>query len=213
MRAALAQLYAAQRYAEDVLSDPWQFAVEMNRLLGLGASVSDLRWLTKKGYIEHACETTQPKDPARRFERNENLSFPAGTCFILASGCPFSFEELSEAVGGTADLKADLAPDGDSSPKTPRWAAEDRTLYVGDRIVKEYRVPSPNQEAVLSAFEEEGWPHYVDDPLPPVGDQNPKQRLRDTIKWLNTNQRNPLIRFHGDGTGERVGWKLANQQE
>ena len=67
---------------------------------------------------------------------------------------------------------------------------------------------SLNQETVLSAFQEEGWPHYIDDPLAPAVEQNPKQRLRDTIKGLNSNQRRRLLRFRGDGTGERVRWEL-----
>ena len=79
---------------------------------------------------------------------------------------------------------------------------------MGNLIVKEYRVRSPNQEAALSAFQEEQWPHYIDDPLSPMPDQSPKQRLRDTVKRLNENQKNRLIRFRGDGTGERVRWEL-----
>ena len=39
-------------------------------------------------------------------------------------------------------------------------------------------------------------------------DQQPKLRLRDTIKRLNRNQATRLIRFHGDGTGQRVFWVL-----
>jgi hypothetical protein len=77
---------------------------------------------------------------------------------------------------------------------------------VGSRVVKEYRVPCPNQEAVLAAFEEEGWPHRIDDPLSPQGEIEPKSRLHDTIKRLNRHHKEPLIRFQGDGTGEGVCW-------
>ena len=93
----------------------------------------------------------------------------------------------------------------------PSWDGLNRVLSLGEQIVKEYRVPSPNQEAVLTTFQEEGWPHYVYDPLIPLAksEQCPKFRLRDTIKCLNANQKNPLIRFRGDGTGERVGWEAV----
>jgi hypothetical protein len=79
---------------------------------------------------------------------------------------------------------------------------------VGEYLIKRFRVPSPNQEAVLDAFQEEGWPRSVDDPLSPVADQLPKRRLRDTIKCLNLNQAHRAIRFRGDGTGQRVSWEL-----
>jgi hypothetical protein len=90
----------------------------------------------------------------------------------------------------------------------PNWDRETRTFIVGEYLVKRFRVPSPNQEAVLDAFQEEGWPRSVDDPLSPVPDQQPKRRLRDTIKCLNMNQANRAIRFRGDGTGQRVSWEL-----
>jgi hypothetical protein len=60
---------------------------------------------------------------------------------------------------------------------------------------------------VLCAFEEEGWPARIDDPLPPQQDQDSKRRLSDTIKCLNRKQSHHLIHFRGDGTGEGVVWE------
>ncbi len=57
------------------------------------------------------------------------------------------------------------------------------------------------------AFQEEGWPVRIDDPLPPVSESEPKQRLRETIRSLNRNQKERLVRFKGDGTGEGVLWE------
>ena len=82
-------------------------------------------------------------------------------------------------------------------------------LRLGQCVVKEYRVPSLNQEAILTAFEEEGWPHRIDDPLSPQADQDPKCRLHDTIKRLNGHHKDRLIRFRGDGTGEGVCWEYV----
>ena len=50
----------------------------------------------------------------------------------------------------------------------------------------------------------------IDDPLPPVPEQDPKRRLHDTIKCLNRNHRRKAIRFHGDGTGEGVCWEFLD---
>jgi hypothetical protein len=224
VRTALAHFAKARDYARDVRCDPWEFALEIDRLISMGVTTSDLRWLVKKGYIEHACEVTRPSDATRRFERRQNLAFTAGSCFLLADTAPSSTEEMGMLASPNANSPRAANPDSKPAPfppsvvpqavavpksaHLPRWDTDDRTLYVGDLIVKEYRVRSPNQEAVLSAFQEEQWPHYIDDPLSPVPDQSPKQRLRDTVKRLNENQKNHLIRFRGDGTGERVRWEL-----
>ncbi len=104
-----------------------------------------------------------------------------------------------------------LCSDGDARPTrdfTPRWDRDHRILSVGGQIVKRYGRSSPNQEAVLQAFEEEGWPYRIDDPLPYSTEVAPKLRLHDTIRWLNLRIENRLVRFTGDGTGEGVCWKL-----
>ncbi len=92
---------------------------------------------------------------------------------------------------------------------TPHWNAERHELKVNRQLVKRFRWPACNQETVLMAFEEEGWPDRIDDPLPPQPEQDSKRRLHDTIKCLNRNQINQALRFHGDGTGEGVLWELV----
>src|SRR5262249_10862733 len=89
----------------------------------------------------------------------------------------------------------------------PRWDSTRRELSLDGRVVKRYRVPAQNQETILGAFEEEGWPEHIDDPLPVRGDIDPRTRLHDVINRLNSRQRNPLLRFHGNGTGTGVLWK------
>jgi hypothetical protein len=89
----------------------------------------------------------------------------------------------------------------------PRWDHQRRQLRLGPEIVKEFKLPSPNQETVLMAFEEEGWPPRIDDPLPPQPQLDPRRRLHDTIKALNRKQRQGLIRFRGDGSGEGIRWE------
>ena len=64
---------------------------------------------------------------------------------------------------------------------------------------------------ILAAFEEEGWPPRIDDPLPPKPDQDPKRRLHDTINSLNRNQQHLLIQFFGDGSGQGIRWNLIPQ--
>jgi hypothetical protein len=78
-------------------------------------------------------------------------------------------------------------------------------------VVKQFKSPAMNQETILTAFEEENWPPRIDDPLPPEPDLDPKRRLHATINSLNGRQKNPLIRFVGDGTGEGVRWELVQR--
>jgi hypothetical protein len=115
----------------------------------------------------------------------------------------------------------DLVPSlRDDEPKTPArlhrlvlglkpaWEARRRELRVGELLVKRFRVPAGNQEIVLSAFEEEGWPAYIDDPLPMKSEIVPKRRLHNVINRLNGSQLAPVLRFHGNGHGDAVGWQL-----
>lgn len=105
------------------------------------------------------------------------------------------------AVAGSPRLPWDVKP---------AWDARRRELRVGHTLVKKFRVPADNQERILSAFEEEAWPAYIDDPLPMKSETAPKQRLRNTIDRLNGNQLAPLLRFHGNGNGQGIGWQLLS---
>lgn len=46
----------------------------------------------------------------------------------------------------------------------------------------------------------------IDNPLPPHAGQEHKRQLHHTIRNLNRGQKNRLIHFEGDGTGEKVKW-------
>ncbi len=96
----------------------------------------------------------------------------------------------------------------DDLPRRPKWDQQRRQLRVGAQIVKEFKLPSPNQETVLTAFEEEAWPPRIDDPLPPLPNLDPRRRLHDTIKALNRKQKHDLVRFRGDGSGEGIRWEF-----
>ncbi len=218
-------------YARDLDGSLWDFAVEIEHLLALGMTTHDLRWLVKRGYLSHAREITINQDTDRRFDPTEqNSALAQNTCFVLteAGQAFFGVERSSANHGGIAmsvvadnlrssfddaDLAADSQMDLPSGARSgpaaiPHWDGKTRTFSVGEHLIKRFRVPAPNQEAVLEAFQEEGWPTVIDDPLSPVLDCEPKRRLRDTIKRLNLNQVTRFIRFRADGTGEGVAWEL-----
>jgi len=91
----------------------------------------------------------------------------------------------------------------------PRWKQLARELWFGGVLVKRFCVPARNQTLILAAFEEEGWPPRMDDPLPPVAGTNCKRRLHNAINCLNRAHRARVMRFFGDGTGTGICWKLV----
>ena len=65
LRSALAQLADADACARGEQCSPWEFAVEIESLVAAGLTTSDLRWLVKRGYVEHAEEITRVRDTAQ----------------------------------------------------------------------------------------------------------------------------------------------------
>lgn len=207
---AMAELLKGYEYARDTGRDIWDFAVEARLLGRLGLNSSDFRWLTCKGYVRHAREVTEPGSKRRCFIPNGTLTFQKRTCFVLtADGVEFCHRLLSgRQATSLPALPGEESPSGAVRPALPSWDAALHELRLGVRLVKRFKWPAMNQETLLAAFQEEGWPIRIDDPLPPKAEQDPKRRLHDTIKSLNRNQQDRLIRFKGDGTGEGARWEL-----
>lgn len=87
----------------------------------------------------------------------------------------------------------------------PRWDGDRRELWLGDKLIKEFRRKGDNQVLILAAFEEEDWPAKIDDPLPPKGNMDPKRRLGDAVRRLNRHHKSEgLIEFECDGTGSGI---------
>jgi hypothetical protein len=231
----MVRLLEAFEFARELDRPAWDFAVEIQSLREMGLTNNEFRWLVCKGLVEHGCETTRVRQSFRTFRRQHGLVFGRRSCFVLTqAGVEFarSLTEIpaaphSRVVDGESGTvpSAPLEPESPdvvvrsgkpsmANPNsTPKWDLERRELRVGSHIVKQFKTPAANQERILAAFEEEGWPARIDDPLPPQIDQDPKRRLHDTINSLNRNQKRRLIRFMGDGTGEGIRWCLIARRE
>ena len=156
-------------------------------------------------------EVTRSADPDRKFARGINTRFSPDTRFLLtdagralAGGNP-SEPTLIRLTPQPGSMPP--APAVSGTPDAPKWNSNVGVLSFGARIVKRFPRAARNQEIILSAFEEEGWPPRIDDPLPPSRNVEPKRRLHDTIKWLNRDQEARVLAFLGDGTGEGVRWR------
>ncbi len=221
IRRALALLFSAHELAVQLATGRWDFAIKIATLRELGLTGSDFRWLACKGLVEHAREVTLPGDPRRQFQPQGEGNFSARTCFVLAEAGVAEARRLQAArkpakPAATTPNHSNHSPvavkiDAGSGRLSPRWDAARRELRFGPHLIKAFRSPSPNQEMILTVFEEEGWPSRIDDPLPPHPEMLAQQRLHDTLKSLNRNQHQRLIRFVGDGTGQGVCWEPASE--
>jgi len=203
--AALATLAEADRLARLSNQPPWEFALDLQALGQVGVGQSHLRWLVAEGLVEQRTETTQTRQAERTFRPARNLAFSARSCFLLtAAGLRLAGELPAALHGWLAIAQTNGAPP--PNDHRPSWDAECRELWFQGQLIKRYRVPAPNQETVLAAFQAAGWPRVIDDPLLEDTDQDRKQHLSHAIRALNRRHRVCLLRFHGDGTGRRVRW-------
>ena len=220
---ALAVLSDAYQYAKDLDLDTWDFAVELPTLQPLGLTNSDCRWLIARGWVECGFELTLAGDERRSFRRSANLKLSKRSCLVLTdagasaaskNSCePFRADvkdqrcAAEEGAGHRAVVFPVIVATDPVEPK-PVWDRDRQQLRAGAAIIKQFKVPAPNQEAVLAAFQEENWPPRIDDPLRPQPEQDPKRRLHDTINSLNRNQKQPIVRFSGDGSGKGIRWEF-----
>jgi hypothetical protein len=97
------------------------------------------------------------------------------------------------------------APAPHSLVLVPHWNADRRELWCGQVLAKRLRKAAPNQECILRAFELQGWPTRISDPLPADERVDSVERLHEAIKRLNAHM--TVVRFGGDGTGRGVCWR------
>ena len=174
---ALALLGEAKSHALAAERDTWEFALDVKELRWFGIKNCTLRSLICRGLIEHAIDVTTLGDTKRCCRTTSHLQFTDQSCFMLtATGESYLDGTLAQTKGLPAPHLAFGQSPPETSPVTPEWNDETRVLCLGTVVIKQYRVPAPVQAAILSTFQEEGWPARIDDPLPPDGNGDPKQR-------------------------------------
>ncbi|OAI57163.1 hypothetical protein AYO47_01835 [Planctomyces sp. SCGC AG-212-M04] len=219
LRFPVSVLLRAFDYAIDARVDPWQFAMSLVDLRDAGFSVSDLRWLLVKGYAEYGLELTVPGDLTRLFRLQPPtiLDVTERACLALTTSGASALRTHRDrascidvaahsAHSPAAANSLSVASDAANNP-IPIWKKLPRELWYSNQLVKRYRVPAEAQECILEAFQEEGWPACIDDPLPPKKGTLPARRLQDAIKSLNRNRVVKALRFHSNGDGIRVHWE------
>jgi hypothetical protein len=188
-------------YARDLGVSPWEFAVEVPALLTGGCTTNTLRWLSRRGYVEYA---DLPASSPRRKGLNRTATYrqhPAGPCFVLTD----LGVDAARAAG--TPRKPLAQPEGAVGPELPVWDGSAGELRYLGQLVKRFRKATSNQRAVLEAFQGEGWPEQLADPLPNDPAVSRKCRLQDTIKNLNRDHHRQLLRFYTPEGGGGIAWK------
>lgn len=206
VRSALRLLWEACRQARQE-EDLWQFAINLAEVHEAGATSTDLRRLVHDGLVEYRVECTAARTRRRQFQEWHNLSLPHGSCFILTKpGIAVAEQILSEDASANAGERAS----GERSARfadRPGWDRALRILSCGDKFRKVFRQVAPRQTLILEAFEEQGWPERIDDPLPREQGMDRIRLLRDTLRNLNRTLRGWPIRFAADGTKRGIRWQ------
>jgi hypothetical protein len=204
LRAGLDLLAQAFAYARDAGANRWDFALEIDTLHKTGLTISDIRWLVAKKFAEHGQERSVYGGLHRSFRRGDGFFFDHSTCVVLTpSGAAFVERFLRAPRDQSSSIDA---------LKKPCWNRGRRELCLHGMLVKRYRVPARNQQLILAAFEDDGWPERIDDPLPVSRDIDPRTRLHDAVNRLNSCQINRLLRFRGNGAGTGVSWELRRSK-
>lgn len=195
----------------------WEFAVEIGVFHRAGLTSTDLRSLLVDGLIERRREVTRPTDSIRKFRGVGSLALDVADCFVLTDA---GHERLVSAAletnrESTRDIirvmfsgeRARVDGKHPVLPPVPEWDVQRRVLLLDGEVVKRFTHSAPSQELILAAFQEEGWPSWIDDPLPIRGRANPKRRLRQTVQNMNRAQSPQGIRFTASCDGLAVSWQ------
>jgi len=205
----LQALCVALHYSADVERPASDFAIEIQSLEEIGLSNSDLRWLICKGYVQHFIDQTRYDQPGRLMVSTQSLRLVPESCFVLTPTGISVAERCNFTVQKNGDGQGFLH----TRPKIPSWDSKTRALHLGAEPVAIFDSPAPVPELILAAFEEEGWPARIDDPLRPVGEADHKARLCKAIHRLNKHVNSPHIHFCADGSGQGVCWHRNSEAD
>jgi hypothetical protein len=170
-----------------------------SHLVGQGVPRYVLGWMLYQGHAEAVGPDGSPAFAGLG-------ALEAGSIALTDRGEAFAltlFGLLVSEDPGAAEAAWGMFQVGDL---LPHYDPDERVFGWGHHVLKRFVQPAGNQVLALGAAQEQGWPRWLDDPLPARAGRESKAQLHDTIQALNRNQRPHLVRFVGDGTGRRYGW-------
>jgi hypothetical protein len=185
----------------------WPCAVPVRDLWAAGVDNVVLCGLQLLRCIDHRWERSEHRRGERPFERLGPGKISGRSCFVLTRQGRSFIDDMIAGEPTGLDGRLLGQEMGGTQPR-PNYVREDRVLLWQGRLVKQFpRQPAQNQVLVLTAWEEQQFRSPLLDPLPRSDGVDPRKRFHDTIKALNHNQVNPLLRFRGNGTVEGAIWE------
>ena len=91
----------------------------------------------------------------------------------------------------------------------PFYDVAQRILWYAGRLVKRLRQQADVQEIVLRAFQRQGWPRALKNPLPKGSTIPMEARLHAVVRRLMNAQKEARIRFFRNGTKCMICWEAV----
>ncbi len=215
LRSVLARLLASHEAARNSTVTCWELSDALTALRRAGGENNDLRWLVRRGLVDHAVLETPQASAARTFRLQSNLRFSSNSRFVLT---PAGVQVARELIGAgefpgakrhlpQAASDERIATVAAPPARRPHWDRNRGELVLGSAVVKRLTLVTADEDAILAAFEELAWPVRIDNPLGSHSDA--PARLRRTVRALNR-QRLQLIRFQEDEGASGVRWNLLD---
>ncbi len=144
-----------------------------------------------------------------RASSDRNPDFPEATRFTVT--------RRGASIART--LLAPSAPPNSPDAHSPRlrsitsnepvWDHAEGDLWFRGQLVRHFRKAVSLQRTLLDAFQKQGSPESLPDPLLQAGERGVRFRCRlhDTVKYLNRGQMTPFLQFFLADGGHAVGWK------
>jgi hypothetical protein len=158
-----------------------------------GADAACLRSLLGAGLIEALNGTAVAPEPG-----------PQLRLVLTAAGCHQAWQVTAAPAGLRLAAKTCRRPP--VAGEKPHWDRAGRELWFCGEVVLRFRRGACNQERLLDTFQEQGWPHRIDDPLPAAAGYDPVERLRDTVRHLAARLGDAALHFRPDPEGRAVYW-------
>src|SRR6185295_2235807 len=118
-------------------------------------TITDLRWMVAREFVEHADETSVHGSEHRSFTPSRGLTFMPTTCVLLTvKGAALA---TSESVAASDEISGANGKSLAGMSAKPQWDPARRELSFGGQMVKQFHVPARNQELILSAFQRQDW--------------------------------------------------------
>jgi hypothetical protein len=111
-----------------------------------------------------------------------------------------AFGDFLDVLSDKVQARLRDVPDEPAANK-PQWDKVGQKLYYGGNLCAHYQRPAPNQTAILDAFEEQGWPSRIANPLVA------SWKLRDTIGDLQAKLKDSPLLVGRDGTSKGIIWR------